>query len=203
MIKVNLAGAKTRKAAVKTAAAQPGRTMSLMPVLLVAMVLASGGGGYWWYKTKTAESTDLDGQIRGLEAQKAALEAVIKQDQAFETRKKMVENRVRLLEMLQKNQVSPVLALDELSNAVQRTQYVWLATLEQKDAVFSMTGLGTSLNAIADFYSNLNATGYFKNVDLGTSQESGGNYTFTLKCEFIGQRPPEAPLPQPLAVGGN
>ena len=66
---------------------------------------------------------------------------------------------------LQKNQVSPVLALDQLAEAVERTQYVWLSSLDQKDAMLNMSGTGTSLNAIADFYTNLNATGYFKNID--------------------------------------
>ena len=100
-----------------------------------------------------------------------------------------------MIEGLQKNQVSPVLALDQLAEAVQKTQFVWLSSLEQKDVMLNMTGTGTSLNAIADFYSNLNATGYFKNIDLGQTQESSGNFTFSLKCEFA---PPRNPVPKHL-----
>ena len=64
----------------------------------------------------------------------------------------MLENRVNIIEGLQKNQVSPVVALDQLAQAVHKTQYVWLSTLDQNNAVFNMSGMGTSLNAIADFY---------------------------------------------------
>jgi hypothetical protein len=65
-----------------------------------------------------------------------------------------------------------------------------------------MNGTGTSLSAIADFYTNLNATGFFKNVDLGPSQEAGGNFTFSLKCEFAPPRGAISNAPTPTA-GGN
>ena len=40
---------------------------------------------------------------------------MIKQDQIYEARKKALENRVNMIDGLQKNQVSPVVALDVLS----------------------------------------------------------------------------------------
>jgi Tfp pilus assembly protein PilN len=155
-----------------------------------------------WYSGLTTQSENLTIEIKALEDRRAALEAVIKQDQIYEARKKMLETRVKVIEGLQRNHVSPVLALDQLAEAVERTQYVWLSSLDQRDAVLSMSGTGTSLSAIADFYTNLNATGYFRNVDLGPSQESGGNFTFSLKCEFAPPRSTATIVPTP-AVGGN
>jgi Tfp pilus assembly protein PilN len=200
MIKVNLIG-KTRKKAAPKASMNISMPSNLTPVLLLAIVLGFAGGGYMWYASLTGQSNSLSVQIRGLEARKAELDAVIKQDQIYATVKKKLENRVKIVESLTKNQVSPILALDQLSEAVERTQWIWLSSLEQKDAVLSMSGMGTSLNAIADFYSNLNATGYFRNVDLGTSQEMGSNYTFSLKCEFVPPR--KAPIASSAAAGGN
>jgi len=207
MIKVNLVGTSRKKAAKAPSALSTFSRMEMpstfTPILLVLVVLGFAAGGYLWYSSLTGEAADLDKQIRGLEARKAALDAVIKQDQVFALVKKKLENRVRIVEALSKNQVSPVLALDQLAQAVEKTKYVWLSSLEQKDALLNMNGTGTSLNAIADFYTNLNATGYFKNVDLGTSQESGGNYTFSMKCEFAPPRSaPHANIPAPVA-GGN
>ena len=203
MIKVNLAGTARKKA--PKAAVNFALPKSFTPVLLILIVLGSAAGGYSWYARLTGQIGQLDQQIRAMEARKAALEAVIKQDQVYEARKKMLENRVRIVEGLQKNQVSPVVVLDQLSEAVDRTQYVWLSNLEQKDAALTMSGIGTSLNAIADFYTNLNATGYFKNIDLGPSQESGGNFTFSLKCEFSPPRNVSSNV-QPVEaamLGGN
>ena len=201
MIKVNLVGEGRKKA--PRAAVVKVRPTNLTPVLLILIVLGSAGGGYWWHLGLVNASADLDTKISQAQAEKARLEAVIKADRIYEARKKALEARVNIVEGLQKSQVSPVLVLDELSNAVQRTNFVWLSTLEQKDAVVNMSGMGTSLGAIADFYTNLGATGYFKNIDLGTSQESGGNFTFSLKCEFSPPRSAPKPNSQVEAGGGN
>jgi Tfp pilus assembly protein PilN len=201
MIKVNLVGTGRKKAS------KPGVSVSMptnfTPVLLILIVVGFAGGGYWWYSNLSGQSAELDKQKLLAEKEKARLDAVIKADQVFEARKKSLENRVRVIENLQKTQASPVQALDELAEAVERTQFVWLSSLDQKEAILNMSGTGTSLNAIADFYTNLNATGYFKNVDQGAAaQDSAGNWTFSLKCEYS---PPRAPAPaaQPLPTGGD
>ena len=200
MIRVNLSGTANKKA--PRAGMNIAMPASATPIVLILIVVASLAGGYWWYSNLTGQVADLDTKIKQGEAQKAQLEAVIKQDQIYEARKKMLETRVKIIEGLQKNQVSPVIALDQLAEAIEKTQYVWLSSLDQNNAVLSMSGTGTSLDAIASLITNLNSSGYFKNVDLGPSQDNSGNFTFSLKCEFS---PPHSPAPgsQPAAVGGN
>lgn len=197
MIKVNLSGRKKAKPSAKFALSK-----SYMPIVLVAVAAAFAGYGYWWYSSLNNQVADLDNKIKQAQAQKAALDNVIKQDQIYEARKKALENRVKVIEGLQKNQVSPVMALDQLSEAVQRTQFVWLSNMEQNNAILTMSGVGTSLNAIADFYTNLTATGYFKNIDVSNAQDSAGNFVFSLKCEFSPPRTP-ASAGQPAPAGGN
>jgi Tfp pilus assembly protein PilN len=199
MIKVNLVGAARKKGKVGARVAMP---TNFVPILLILIVLGFAGAGYWWYASLNNQVADLDGKIKQAEAQKAALENVIKQDQIYEARKKALENRVKIIEGLQKNQLSPVVALDQLSEAVERTQYVWLASLDQNNNILSMSGTGTSLNAIADFYTNLTATGYFKNIDIQNAQDSAGNFSFSLRCEFSPPRS-AAPAGEKAAAGGN
>ena len=200
MIKVNLIGSGRKKAT--KASASFSMPTNFVPVLLVAIALGFAGGGYFWYSSLTGESSRLDEEIRKQEAERAKLEEAIKRDQQYEGLKKKFETRKKVVEGLVKNKLSPVLALDQLSEAVQKTQYVWLSSLDQKDAILNMNGVGTSLSAIADFYTNLSGTGYFKNIELGTSQENSGNFTFSLKCEFAPPRP--APTgAQPATAGGN
>src|SRR5262249_808674 len=122
MIRVNLVGAGRKKAKAPVKFALPA---SFTPILLLLIILGSAAGGYFWYSSLTSKSTDLDTKKASLEKQKAALDAVIKADQVYEARKKALENRVKIVEGLQKNQVSPVVALDQLSEAVERTQFVW------------------------------------------------------------------------------
>src|SRR5207245_3227722 len=199
MIRVNLIGAKRKKAKVGSKVALP---TNFTPILLILIVLGFVGAGYWWYSSLNNRFADLTSKIQQAQAQKTALENVIKQDQIYEARKKALENRVKIIEGLQKSQVSPVVALDQLSVAVEKTQYVWLSTLDQNNAILTMSGIGTSLNAIADFYTNLTGTGYFRNIDVSNAQDSAGNFVFSLKCEFSPPRNP-APAGQPAAAGGN
>ena|ERR1051326_8561199 len=200
MIKVNLLGAGRKKPA--KAGMKINLPGSITPILLILILAGFALGGYWWYSDLNGQVANLDQQISVLEARKAALDAVIKADQVYEARKKVLEARVKIIEGLQKNQVSPVIALDQLAEAVEKTKFVWLSSLDQKDAVLNMNGVGTSLSAIADFYTNLNATGYFKNIDLGPSQESAGNFTFSLKCEFAPPRSVESNA-HAATAGGN
>jgi Tfp pilus assembly protein PilN len=205
MIKVNLIGAARKQKAKKGIKIPIPKGGTNIVLLLIA--LGSVAYGYWWYTSVTGESARLSSEIMAAEAQKAQLEAVIAQNQVYESRKKALENRVRVIENLQRNQVSPVVALDILSQAIDRTQYVWLNSLDQNNTVLTMSGLSTSLLALADFYSSLQATGYFKNIDVSNAQDSSGNFTFALKCEFspppLPPQAPVAPAAEPAPTGGN
>lgn len=202
MIKVNLIGAGRKKAKAGAKIALPA---TFTPILLIFIALGFAAAGYLWYTNLNQQLADLEAKIKQAQAQKAALDKVIQADTIFEARKKALENRVKIIENLQKNQISPVLALDQLSEAVDRTKYVWLSNLDQNNAILTMSGIGTSLNAIADFYSNLTSTGYFKNIDVSNAQDTNGNYTFSLKCEYAPPRPaaPAGQAATGATAGGN
>ena len=199
MIRVNLIGESRRKSGGPSF--KISVPTSAMPLVLALIVLGAAVGGYLWYSNLDNQLKDLDGKIAAATAQKASLDAVIKQDQIYEARKKTLENRIKIVENLKHNQVNPVLAMDVLSDAIERTQYVWLSNLDQNNAILSMSGTGSSLNAIADFVSNLERSGYFKNPDLANATDSAGNFVFSLKCEFA---PPTKQDKQasPAATGG-
>jgi Tfp pilus assembly protein PilN len=199
MIRVNLIGAGRRKPKAGVKLALPA---TFAPILLIVIVLGFAAGGFLWYSSLSQQLADLDSKIKQAQAQKAALDKVIQADQIYEGRKKALENRVKIISNLSKEQVSPVLALDQLSEAVDRTKFVWLSNLDQNNAILSMSGTGTSLDAIADFYTNLMGTGYFKNIDVSNAQDTNGNYTFQLRCEFAPPRPATPPA-QTATTGGN
>jgi Tfp pilus assembly protein PilN len=188
MIRVNLAGGP-KKQSTKSSRGFGSSSMSLpvnlLPVLLIAIVVGTVAGGYLWYSGLSSSIVDLDSRIAQATAQKAQLEGVIKQNQIYETRKKDLENRINIIEGLKRNQVSPVVSVDALADAINKTQFVWLSSVDQNNTVVSMSGTGTSVNALADFVSNLEGTGYFRNINLVNAQDSAGNYTFSMTCEFM------------------
>jgi Tfp pilus assembly protein PilN len=203
MIRVNLADNARGKGAIaagggSTASSQ--RSLNLLPLTHLIIVLGAALGGWLWYTNLTGQMETLDASIRAEEDRKRALEAVIKQEQTFQTRKKMLESRLKVVRDLRSNQVSPVVSLDKIADAVNRTNnvernpYVWLNRLEQNNATFNMAGISTSVLGIADFIANLEGTGYFKNIVQFNAQDSAGNYNFTLSCEYAPPRRAEAKL---------
>ena len=194
MIRVNLSGSQKKAAAVKAVAAPATGPSNTLPLIHVVILLAAAAGGYFWYSSLTEQSTALTNRIGALQAEQKKLDDIIKQDRIYEARKIALENRIRVIEDLKKNQLSPVVVLDALDEAIDRTRFVWLSSLNQNNATISMAGTGTSVDTLSDFVANLKSTGYFRNINLARFDDSRGNYTFNLTCEFappVLQRTPE------------
>ena len=194
MIRVNLSGSQKKAAAVKAVAAPATGPSNTLPLIHVVILLAAAAGGYFWYSSLTAQSTALTNRIGVLQEEQKKLDDIIKQDRIYEARKIALENRIRVIEDLKKNQLSPVVVLDALDEAIDRTRFVWLSSLTQNNATISMAGTGTSVDTLSDFVANLKSTGYFRNINLARFDDSRGNYTFNLTCEFappVLQRTPE------------
>jgi Tfp pilus assembly protein PilN len=186
MIKVNLSGSQ-KKTVAKTAPAvsKPARGPSnAMPLLHLIVVVGTVVAGYFWYSDLTSQSADLSNRLGALQEEQKKLDVVIKQDQIYESRKIALEKRIQVIEDLRKNQLSPVVVLDALDEAIDRTRYVWLSSLSQNNATISMAGTGTSVDTLSDFVANLKSTGYFRNINLARFDDARGNYTFSLTCEF-------------------
>ena len=182
MIRINLGGS-SKKPVVKAAKAATGPT-NFMPIIHLVLFLGTAAYGYLWYMELTTKSADLSAHIQALQEEQGKLEAIIKQNRIYEARKIALENRIRVIEDLRKNQLSPVVVLDALGDAIDQTHYVWLSSLSQNNATFNMAGTGTSVDALTDLVSNLKSTGYFHNINLARFEDSKGNYTFTMSCEF-------------------
>src|SRR5215813_5788432 len=105
MIRVNLVGAGRKKAKAGLKISLP---FTSTPIFLILIVLGFAGAGHWWYSNLNTQLAELDSRIKEAQAQKTALDGVSKADQVYETRKKALENRVQVIEDLQKNQISPV-----------------------------------------------------------------------------------------------
>ncbi|HET9216834.1 MAG TPA: PilN domain-containing protein [Terriglobia bacterium] len=204
MIKVNLSGKQQQqqkkpvaKVSSKPALSAPSNALPLLHLIIVAGTAAFG---YFWYSNLTAQSADLTNRISVLKEEQSKLDAVIKQEKIYESRKAAFEKRIQIIEDLRKNQLSPVVILDALANAIDRTRYVWLSNLSQNNALISMSGTGTSVDTLSDFVANLKSTGYFRDINLAKFEDSRGNYTFSLTCEFS---PPSLRAAETAEKGAN
>jgi type IV pilus assembly protein PilN len=191
MIRVNLGGATSKKPSASTPSAKAPTTRaasgptSLLPIVHLLILVAAAVGGYLYYTKLSAENADLTSQISALQEKQRELDAVIKQNQIYEVRKKALESRIKVIEDLKKNQLSPVVVLDALAEAIDKTRFVWLSSLSQTNSTFSMAGTGTSVDALSAFVANLKGTGYFRNINLARFSDAHGNYTFSMTCDFL------------------
>jgi Tfp pilus assembly protein PilN len=183
MIRINLLGkAKVKAARTKTVRAASNQT--LMVIMAISVVVIAIGIVYLWERTLSQVDADISRQIAQARREKIRQEGLLKENELFEKRRKLLEMRISVIESLKKNQSGPVQVLDVLSDCVQRTEGLWLREFIQKENLITLSGLAMgSPNVIADFLTNLEHLGKFKNVTLVNIQEVDGKYAFSITFE--------------------
>ena len=202
MIRVNLIGGP-KKAAGGKGKGRKGFGLqaptNVLPIVWVAIFLGTAAAGYLWYTSVASTSADLDAQIATARTQRDQLQSVINENLVYEGRLEILQNRVQTIERLQRNQVSPVVVMDQLSRAMDQVDYIWLNSLNQNGSQVAMVGNSSSQLAVADFITSLENTGYFSEITLGSLQQAAGDlWTFDLTTNFV---PP--PLPGDDGADGD
>jgi Tfp pilus assembly protein PilN len=180
MIRINLLAPERPAAKKKAAAAAPGAMQAyLFLVLFVggAVLVCLLG---WWLKH--SEIADLDTKIAAAKVEQARLQSVKAQVDQLEKQRATLKQKTDLIEKLKLQQADAVHLLDEVSKAL--PEFVWLTNIDQSGETVKFTGESNSLNAIADYISNLEKTGWFPDVNLASSQEASSVVTFGLAALF-------------------
>jgi type IV pilus assembly protein PilN len=200
MIRINLL-ATDRGGATKKKAGAGVTSAQRVTIGAALILLATVVGIAWWFWSLRTESTQLDAEIAKAEVEAQQLRSVLAQVQKFETEKARLQQRVSLIEQLRRGQTGPVHILDEVSKAL--PDRLWLVSMSQRAADFTMEGRTTSLTGVSDFVSNLQASPWFGAVELLDSQvdqtPAGDIVRFTLRAT---SENPEAP-PAPAAPAGR
>jgi type IV pilus assembly protein PilN len=203
MIRINLLAVERERTKKKMNFALAGQKLTVgCGLILVLGVLFIG----WRYWALGNESTRLDTDIASAQAETARLRSIIEQVHQLEDRKAQYQQRVGLIEQLQKGQTGPVHMLDQISRAL--PSMLWLTELKQIGADIVLDGRCTTLTGLSDFIANLEASGYFKkSVEIISSvteampQPPGQLIKFSIKAQF--QQPGDVPAPPPAAAGAK
>lgn len=168
-----------------TAAGPSNLNGAMLVGLLVLGVLA--GAAYWFVKNRELEQKRAEVATRQAEALK--LEAIIKEVEEFQARKDSLEQRIRLINDLKKNQKNPVMLMDRVSQDL--PDLVWLDTMSLKQTSISMTGRALNANAVATFVANLKSDALFDEPKLSSLARCGGGASNVFCFEkSIALRPP-------------
>ena len=79
--------------------------------------------------------------------------------------------------------------LDAVANTVSRTDTLWLTSLDRQGNGLTIQGTAGSINAVANFITQLKHSGYFDDVEIKESLQDEKNtaiqtFTFTLTTQF-------------------
>jgi type IV pilus assembly protein PilN len=196
MIRINLL-AVDRPVATKKKG--PGVTAAQRVTIGAALILLSTVVGVgWWFWSLRQENQQLDEQIARAEVEANQLRSVLSSVQKFEARKAQLQQRVTLIEQLRRGQTGPVHILDEVSKAL--PDRLWLVSMAQRGADFTIAGQTTSLTGVSDFVANLEASKWFKRpveiVDSTVEQTANGDLVrFTIRATSDNPEAPAAPAP--------
>ena len=142
---------------------------------------------YFWYM--------LDSQLGRLQTDKAkanaelvVLKEKVKEVENYESNKKGLEEKNRVIEQLQKNQGAPVRLLDEVSRGMDPLK-IWLTGITAKDSAIDIDGKAITNSDIVEFINNMKKSNIFTDIQLVESRQvvelNVPVYSFKLRCTLV------------------
>ena len=178
MIKINLLGAPR---ATKVKKASQAQTQLMLGGVILLISLGVTFYGWHWLDSKITEKKDEKSRK---EKELAQLKEKVKEVESLESIKKELEEKVKIIDTLKRNQSGPVHLLDELSKNL--PERVWLISLSEQNGQVDLDGKAMSNAELVSFYSNLTHTPLFSNVQLIESRSAMESNTevFSFKMKF-------------------
>ena len=193
MIRINLLG-RTRPRATRTTVPIEA---TLQYVLLAIALVVSLGALYGHYLLLDRENTKIAAHIQKQMGEKARLEQLKQQVDNFEKQRAVLQQRIDVIEARQRNRTGGQELLEAIANTVSRTDTLWLTSVERKGDTLTINGSAGSINAVANYITQLKRSGYFQTVEIKESHQDSSNkavqiFVFTLTAQFG--------LPQPAGT---
>jgi Tfp pilus assembly protein PilN len=185
MIRINLLGRSRPKA---TRATVPLEA-TLQYVLLAIALVVSCGALYGHYLLLDRENTKVAAHIQKQMGEKARLEQLKVQVDNFEKQKTVLQQRIGVIEGLQRDRTGGQELLEAIANTVSRTDTLWLTSVDRKGDSLTINGSAGSINAVANYITQLKRSGYFQTVEIKESHQDDSNkaveiFNFSLTAQF-------------------
>lgn len=184
MIRINLlsAGPKTRKA-------KPQYDVRAQALLGVGVLLITVAGCWWYSSALDSEIETLQEEKQTKETQIAQLKEQVKQVQDFEQKKKLLEDKNRIIDQLEQSRTGPVKVLDHVSQSIEPLK-LWLTKLGMTADSIELEGRALTNDDVVEFANNLRRTEYFTGINLQESKAAVENkinvYQFRLVFRLKG-----------------
>ena len=113
---------------------------------------------------KTSELTTLEDTFSDLKTQNATLQKKIGKIKDLDKLRTDVERKLELVEELQKGRFFALVTLNKLATVI--PENVWLQSIATKEGTITISGLGESNKAVANFMRALDKEAIFSNIAL-------------------------------------
>jgi Tfp pilus assembly protein PilN len=155
--------------------------------VLVAFGLAAVFNLYTWYHLDTQKKTIAQNMAQA-EQKNRELADVKTRYMARQREAENYKRRVDVIDQLRNNQTGPVNLMAMVGETVNNTEAVWLNNMKDLGTSVDIEGMALSSDAVANLISNLQKTGYFRNVEIKESIQDDSikdmqAFQFTLTCE--------------------
>lgn len=191
MIRINLLGAPKPKGKKGPAFTMPSFDFGNLggPVIQVAAVLLIAGAvnaGYWYQLDREKKAIAVS--MQRAEAKNRELADIKARYMERQRQADAYKRRVDVIDQLRNNQTGPVSLLAMIGDTVNGTEAVWLNSMQDLGANVAIDGTALSSDAVANLISNLQKTGFFRNIEIKeTFQDETVKdmqaFQFTLTCE--------------------
>jgi Tfp pilus assembly protein PilN len=194
MIRINLLGAPKPKSGKKgSAVSMPsfeggGGGSPFIKIVAVALLFAIGNGLYWYSLDR--EKKSIAEHMRVAEQKNRELADIKARYLERQKQADAYKRRVDVIDNLRSNsaQVSPVNLMAMIGETINGTEAVWLNSMQDQGANVAIDGMALSNDAVANLISNLQKTGYFRNIEIKESIQDEQikdmqAFQFTLTCE--------------------
>lgn len=198
MIRINLLGQARPKAQRRAVPLE-----ATLQILLLGLSLLFAFGVLWfhWYQLNQ-DGMKKQQEISKLQSEKSRLENPKAQVDAFEVQKRLLQQRINVIEELQRNRTGGSELLDSVANTVSRTDSLWLNSITRKGNALTIDGSAASINAVANFITQLKRSGKFDQVEIKESHEDDKlpgvqTFVFSLLAQFSQPQNKAAATAQP------
>jgi Tfp pilus assembly protein PilN len=185
MIRINLLGRSRPKAPRPSVPLEA----TLQVVFFALSLVVAGGILYYDWHSMSAQAAEVRNQIQRLNGEKARLEQLKAQVEGSEKQRVVLQQRINIIEELQRNRTGGQELLAALANTVSRTDTLWLTSLQRKGNNLTLQGSAGSIVAVANFITQLRSSGYFDQVEIKDSVQDEKisavqMFNFTLNAQF-------------------
>jgi Tfp pilus assembly protein PilN len=212
MIRINLLGQVRPKAAKQAVPLEA----TLQVVLFIAAVAVAAVILSVVYFSQRRDLDQTNKRIAALKAEKSSLEQIKQDVDRFEAQKAVLQQRIDVIETLQKNRTGAQEMLQMVANTVVRVDSLWLTSLDHTSDSLNIKGEAGSINAVANFITELKRSGYFDKIEISSAKEDDlrpgvETYGFEMTVAIAAPTPPSGPAkaqpagatkaPEPAAKG--